>query len=66
MKSSRVPKTAVCVLRVEERPPRGHLITITTTPDVESVPRGEAVSVATCEEAIRLVTSFLLECMAKN
>lgn len=62
MKSSWVPKTAVCVLRVEERAPSGHLITITTTPDVETVPRGKAVSVASCEEAMQLVASFLLQC----
>jgi hypothetical protein len=59
VKNSRVPKTAVCVLRVEQRPPDGVLITVTTTPDVENVPRGEARSVASCDEAVRLVESFL-------
>ena len=62
MKNSQVPKTAVCVLRVEQRRPGGVLITVTTTPDVENVPRGEARSIASCDEAIRLVTSFLQQC----
>jgi 4'-phosphopantetheinyl transferase EntD len=61
MKRSWVPKTAVCVLRVEEYAPHRHLITITTTPDVETAPRDKAVSVTSCEEAIRLVASFLLQ-----
>lgn len=59
MKNSRAPKTAVCVLRIEERRPCGVLITVTSTPDVETGPRGEARSVTSCDEAIRLVTSFL-------
>ena len=59
MKNSRVPKTAVCVLRVEQRCPDGVLITVTTSPDIENVPRGEMQSVASCDQAIRLVTSFL-------
>jgi hypothetical protein len=62
VKNSRVPKTAVCVLRVEQHRPGGVLITVTTTPDVENVPRGEARSVASCDEAIRLVESFLRQC----
>jgi hypothetical protein len=62
VKSSRPPKTAVCVLRVEERRPGGVLITVTTTPDVEAGPRGEARSVTSCDEAIRLVKSFLRRC----
>ena len=62
MKNSRVPKTAVCVLRVEQRCPDRVLITVTTSPDVENVPRGEVLSVASCDQAIRLVTSFLRQC----
>jgi hypothetical protein len=54
-----VPKTAVCVLRVEERRPCGVLITVTTTPDVETVPQGEARSVTSYDEAIQLVAFFL-------
>lgn len=62
VKNSRVPKTAVCVLRVEQRCPDRVLITVTTSPDVENVPRGEVLSVASCDQAIRLVTSFLRQC----
>jgi hypothetical protein len=62
VKNSRMPKTAVCVLRVEQRRPDGVLITVTTNPDVENVPRGEVRSVANCDQAIRLVTSFLRQC----
>jgi hypothetical protein len=62
VKSSRPPRTAVCVLRVEERPPGGVLITVTTTPDVGAGPRDEARSVTSCDEAIRLVKSFLQRC----
>jgi hypothetical protein len=62
VKNSQVPKTAVCVLRVQERCPDGILITVTTSPDIENVPRGEVRSVASCDQAIRLVTSFLRQC----
>jgi hypothetical protein len=61
VKSSRAPKTAVCVLRVEERSPRGVVITVTATPDVETVPAGQSYSVTSYDEAIRLVTAFLSE-----
>jgi hypothetical protein len=62
VKNSRVPKTAVCVLRVEQHRPDGVLITVTTNPDVENVPRGDVRSVANCDQAIRLVKSFLRQC----
>jgi hypothetical protein len=66
MNSSRIPKTAVCVLRVEEHAPHEHLITVTTTQDVETVPRGKAVSVASYEEAILLIASFLQQCVSRD
>ena len=62
MKNSRVPKTAVCVLRVQQRCPDGVLITVTSSPDIENVPSGEVRSVASCDQAVRLVTSFLRQC----
>jgi hypothetical protein len=58
---SRPPKTAVCVLRVENHGPSGILITVTTTLDIAASPRGEARSVASYEEALSLVASFLRE-----
>jgi hypothetical protein len=58
---SRPPKTAVCVLRVENVGPSGILITVTTTLDIAASPRGEARSVASYEEALSLVASFLHE-----
>lgn len=57
-------KTAVCVLRVEDRGPGEVLITVTTTPDVVTVPRGRARSVVSYDEAMRLVARFLRECAA--
>jgi hypothetical protein len=62
MENSQTPKTAVCVVRVEERRPCEVLITVTATPDVEAVPRGEARSVTSYDEAIALVVAFLQRC----
>jgi hypothetical protein len=53
--------TAVCVLRVEDDGPNGILITVTTTLDIAASPRGEARSVASYEEALALVATFLRE-----
>lgn len=61
MVHSRPPRTAVCVLRVENHGPAGLLITVTTTLDIAASPRGEARSVASYEEALSLVASFLRE-----
>lgn len=55
----RSPRTAVCVLRVENRGQGGILITVTTTLDIAASPRGQAQSVATYEEALGVVASFL-------
>lgn len=57
----RPSKTAVCVLRVENRGPSGLLITVTTTLDIAASHRGEAHSVGSYQEALRLVASFLRE-----
>ena len=62
MENSQAPKTAVCILRVEERRPGGVLITVTTTTDVETVPQVEARSVTSYDDAIQLVAAFLLRC----
>lgn len=62
MDNSQAPKTAVCVVRVEERHPCEVLITVTATPDVETDPRGEARSVSSYDEAIALVAAFLQRC----
>lgn len=51
----------MCVLRVENRGPSGLLITVTTTLDIAASPRNEAHSVASYEEALSLVASFLRE-----
>ena len=56
----RPPRTAV-VLRVENRGPDGILITVTTSLDIAASPRGDARSVASYEEALSLVASFLRE-----
>ncbi len=61
MVRSRSPKTAVCVLRVENRGPDGLLITVTTSLDIAASPRGAARPVASYEEALSLVASFLHE-----
>ncbi len=61
MVHSRPLKTAVCVLRVENRGPTGILVTVTTTLDIAASPRGRPRSVATYEEALALVASFLHE-----
>jgi len=56
---SRRPRTAVCVLRVETRGAAGVLITITTTPDVAAASPGPTTAVASADEALTLVASFL-------
>ena len=61
MVHSRPPRTAVCVLRVENRGPGEILITVTTTLDIAASPRGQAQRVATYEEALSMVASFLRE-----
>jgi hypothetical protein len=62
MENSQAPKTAVCIVRVEERRRCEALITVTATPDVETVPRGETRSVTSYDEAIALVAAFLQRC----
>jgi len=44
---------------VENRGPGGILITVTTTLDIAASPRGQAQSVASYEEALGVVASFL-------
>jgi hypothetical protein len=62
----RPPRTAVCVLRVENHGPSGILITVSTTLDIAASPRGEARSVASYEEALAVVASFLREHAARQ
>jgi hypothetical protein len=59
MARSEPPRVAVCVLRVESRGEAGILITITTTPDVQTTVPGRTQSVAQAEEALALVARFL-------
>lgn len=61
MVHSRPPRTAVCVLRVENHGPGGLRITVTTSLDIAASPRGQASSVASYEEALTLVARFLRE-----
>jgi hypothetical protein len=56
----------VCLLRVENHGPSGILITVTTTLDITASPRGEVQSVASPEEALSLVASFLREYAARE
>jgi hypothetical protein len=56
----------VCVMRVKNRGPSGILITVTTTLDIAASPRGEVRSVASYEEALSLVASFLREYAARE
>ena len=63
---SRPVRTAVCVVRVENRGPAGILITVTTTLDIAASSRGEARSVASYEEALSLVASFLRESVSRE
>jgi len=63
---SRPPRTAVCVLRVENRGPGGILITVTTTLDIAASPRAQAQPVATIEEALSVVAGFLREYAARE
>jgi hypothetical protein len=63
---SRPSRTAVCVLRVENRGPGEILITVTTTLDIAASPRGQAQRVATYEEALSMVASFLREYAARE
>lgn len=58
---SRLPKTAVCVLRIENRGPDAVLITVTTTRDITVTSRGNSRSVASYDEALSLVARFLRE-----
>jgi hypothetical protein len=55
------PRTAVCVLRVENRGPDGILITVTASLDIAAGSRGHAQPVASYEEALSLVANFLRE-----
>ena len=66
MVHSRPPSTAVCLLRVENRGPGGVLITVTSTLDIIASPRGDTRSVASYEEALSLVASFLREYASHN
>jgi len=56
----------VCVLRVENRGPGKILITVTTTLDIAASPRSRAQPVATYEEALAVVASFLREYAARE
>ena len=56
----------MCLLRVENRGPTGILITVTTTLDIAASPRVQVRSVASYEEAISLVASFLREYAARE
>jgi hypothetical protein len=56
----------VCVLRVENRGSSGILITVTTTLDIAASPRAEVRSVASYEEALSLIASFLREYAARE
>jgi hypothetical protein len=58
---SRLPKTAVCVLRIEDRGPGAVLITVTTTLDITVASRGNSRSVASYDDALSLVARFLRE-----
>jgi hypothetical protein len=58
---SSLPKTAVCVLRIENRGPGGVLITVTTSLDIAATSRGSVRAVASYDEALALVASFLHE-----
>jgi hypothetical protein len=57
--NSGASQTAVCVIRVERRPPGASVITVTSTLDVEIMPRGEVRAVRDCRDAIRLINEFL-------
>lgn len=63
---SRLPKTAVCVLRIENRGPDAVLITVTTTLDITVTSRGNTRSVASYDEALSLVADFLREYAASE
>jgi hypothetical protein len=56
---TRPGRTAVCVLRLEARGETGVLITITTTPDVNTIAPGRARAVGNVEEALSVVAGFL-------
>jgi hypothetical protein len=51
----------VCVLRIEERGAEGILVTLTTTLDINTAPRGTTRIVATSKQALALVAAFLSE-----
>ena len=59
MAHSGLPRTAVCLLRVESRAAGGVLITVTTTLDIFAVPQGQSRSVASYDEAVCMVVRFL-------
>ena len=61
MERSKLPRTAVCVLRVERGSSGQPVITVTSTLNVTEASPGEARSVASYDEALALVASFLLE-----
>ena len=56
-----ISKTAVCILRVERRGEGGVLITVTTTADISAAAPGRTQSVASYDDALSLVASFLYE-----
>jgi hypothetical protein len=56
---SRPHRTAVCVLRIETRGQAGVLITVITTPDVNTTSPGRTQTVARVDEALSLVAGFL-------
>jgi hypothetical protein len=55
------PRTAVCVLRIEERGAEGILVTLTTTLDIVTALRGTTRIVASYEQALALIAAFLRE-----
>ena len=59
MARPRAPRTAVCVVRIEARGADGVLITVTTTSDVAAASPGHTTAVASVDEAVTLVGSFL-------
>jgi hypothetical protein len=63
---SKLPKTAVCILRIENRGPGGVLLTVTTTLDVTATSRGNTRSVASYDDALSLVAGFLREHAARE
>jgi hypothetical protein len=56
---TRPGRTALCVVRLEARGETGVLITITTTPDVNTIAPGRARTVGNVEEALSVLAGFL-------